>query len=363
MMNQSQKTTTHFKQTSQPACKKNSFRKKLFTWSGIILGGCALLALVYWTGIDNIRKALSAGGPALLLLALLYPVEIFPRAIAWKWVYPTVKKGTYLTFLLGMWVGQSVNRLLPTASIGGDVVRGRLLILKDKKNTNDVVTSLIADKTAHAASTLLLLIFGLIMIMTRITDIKIIAGLIVACLALTAGIIFFIRVQRTSGVSTLLAKWTNEDDGLLSKAEQSAQEIEAKLEQIYAHPKKFIASVLLRVVSNTAMALEIWMAAWLMGAPVSLVEAVTLRIVSFGIRSMAFVIWGGLGIQEGAYALLSTFVGLSPGTLVAISLATRVREVTVAVPGLITWLTTEGLRATQKNKESKNQVPVSQNSS
>ena len=248
-----------------------------------------------------------------------------------------------------MSIGQSVNRLLPTASIGGDVVRGRFLILK-KEDETDVVTSLIADKTAHATSTLLLLILGLLMIVTRITDVKIIAGLIAASLLLTFGIVFFIRLQRNAGVSALLAKWSDSKNGLLSRAEESARIIEDKLEHIYAHPSGFIKSVLIRVISSTAMAAEIWVAAWLMGSPISVVEAVTLRIVSFGVRSLAFVVWGGLGIQEGAYALLSTFVGLPPATLVAISLATRVREIVVAIPGVIAWLTSEGLQAMNKNR-------------
>jgi len=330
--------------------KNNSTRKKLLTWGGLILGGAALCALIYWTGLQNISQALETGGPALLLLALLYPIEIYPRSLAWQWVYPSANKCSQFTFLMGMWIGQSVNRLLPTASIGGDVVRGRLLIVK-KEDETDVVTSLIADKTAHASSTLLLLVLGLFLMMTRITNIKIIAGLILASLLLTFGIFLFIRLQRNAGVSALLAKWSDSDSGLLSRAEESAKIIEKKLEDIYAHPRGFIKSVVIRVISSTAMAAEIWVAAWLMGNPVSVIEAVTLRIVSFGVRSMVFVVWGGLGIQEGAYALLSTFVGLPPATLVAISLATRVREIVVAIPGIIAWLTTEGIHAAKKTRE------------
>lgn len=344
-------TTSDKSEQDKSTANKKSGRNKLLTWLGIVIGGLALFALIYWTGFDNISKALKTGGPALLLLALLYPIELVPRAIAWKWIYPAADTLKNRTFIMGMWIGQSLNRLLPTASIGGDVVRGRLLIIKNEDET-DVVTSLIADKTAHASGTLMLLVLGLIMIMTRVTDVKIIAGLILACALLTVGIFLFIRLQRNAGVSALLAKWENDENGLISRAKDSAQTIESKLEEIYAKPKGFIHSVLIRVASSTAMAAEIWVAAWLIGSPISVVEAITLRLVSFGVRSMAFVVWGGLGIQEGAYALMSTFVGLPPATLVAISLATRVREIVVAIPGVIAWLTAEGLRATRKKNNS-----------
>jgi len=282
-------------------------------------------------------------------LSFLYPIELVPRTAACKRLYPSENSPKNKFFIYGMWIGQSLNRLIPTATIGGDIVRGRLLMLKGGNETG-VITSLIADKTAHAVSILLLLILGILLMISRVHDVRIITGMVVAVIMLGAGIVLFIKLQRSSGISGKLEKFSGENKGFLSTSNKTARNIENQLDQIYSNPGKFLISVIIRIAFQIALAAEIWLAAWLMGYSVSILEAVTLRVVSFGVRSLAFVVWGGLGVQEGVYALLSTFVGLPPATLIAISLATRVREIVTAVPGVILWVTGEGIRAVRVKK-------------
>ena len=51
----------------------------------------------------------------------------------------------------------------------------------------------------------------------------------------------------------------------------------------------------------------------------------------------AFAVPGALGVQEGGYVMLGRVVGLGPETALALSLAKRVRELVLGVPGLIAW--------------------------
>jgi hypothetical protein len=55
------------------------------------------------------------------------------------------------------------------------------------------------------------------------------------------------------------------------------------------------------------------------------------------ITDIAFVIPNGYGVQEGGYVMLGAFIGLSPEFSLAISLATRIRELIVDLPGLLYW--------------------------
>jgi len=326
-------------------------RKKQLAWAGFLLGILALGIIMLWTGIQDVKEAFVAGGPALLLLVFLYPVELIPRAAAWGILYPGQTSLKNTVFIYGIWIGQSLNRLIPTATIGGDIVRGRLLMQKGADESG-MISSLIADKTAHAVSILMLLMLGILLIITRVQDVRIIAGLLIAVLLLGTGIVLFIRLQRSSSISARLDKWSSDSKmSFLSTSADAARNIENQLEDLYSNPGKFLISIIIRVVFQIALAAEIWFAAWLMGFEVSVLEAVTLRVVSFGVRSLAFVVWGGLGVQEGVYALLSAFVGLPPGTLIAISLATRVREIVAAIPGVIIWVTGEGMRFVRMKSE------------
>ena len=310
---------------------------------GVFLGLAGIVVLVYYTGFKPIAEALHKGGFALALLLLLYPLEILPRAYAWYIIFPLVPKPGYRFFLKGMWLGQSVNRLLPTASLGGDVVRARLLLLRRQPQA-PVLASLIADKTAHATSTLTLLLAGLALLATRVSNPQLMWAMWISAFVLVVLIILFIRLQTSTRASVWLEKWQRKGQGVFSNAGDTARQVEQYLKELYRKPGLFTASVAVRVLYNAALAAEIYFAAALMQSPVSWAEALTLRLVSFSVRSMAFMIWGGLGVQEGAYALLSSFVGLTPGTLVALSLATRVREIGAAIPGVITWLAGEGKR-------------------
>jgi len=53
------------------------------------------------------------------------------------------------------------------------------------------------------------------------------------------------------------------------------------------------------------------------------------------IRGAGFAIPGALGVQEGGYLLLAPLAGLAPGAALALSLAKRVRELLLGLPGLL----------------------------
>ena len=55
------------------------------------------------------------------------------------------------------------------------------------------------------------------------------------------------------------------------------------------------------------------------------------------ITDLAFIIPNGYGIQEGGYLVLGVLIGLTPEFSVAVSLATRVRELIIDIPGLLYW--------------------------
>jgi hypothetical protein len=67
-----------------------------------------------------------------------------------------------------------------------------------------------------------------------------------------------------------------------------------------------------------------------------------LKSLSSTLSDAAFVVPNSYGIQEGAFIVLGALVGLGPDAALAISLAIRIREVLIDVPGLVLWQHTEG---------------------
>jgi putative membrane protein len=325
---------------------------KISSILGIVLGLGILAGSILLTDFSKIISAIGKGGPKLFLLGLFYSVELASRGYAWKVIYYTQSKEIPTRFfLIGMWFAQSVNRLLPTATIGGMFVRGRYL---NKKGGDETVifSSLIVDKTTHGVSAVVVLLLGLILVLIEHVGEKIIIIILSISLFLSVGIYIFIRLQRSPKVEKLLNKWSGNKGGFFGTLKSRAREVEKELDNIYAHPHAFIMAILIRVAGDLALTAEVWVAARLMHTPISVLDALTLRLVGFGIRSAAFVIWGGMGVQEAIYGLLSGFIGVSPASLVAISLVTRLREFIPAIPGVALWLGLEGYHQAAGQSES-----------
>jgi putative membrane protein len=312
---------------------------KIFSIIGVLIGLGILAGAILSTNYSKIIQTFAKGGSSLLLLALFYPVELASRGYGWKFVYPYSKKISTRFFMMGMWFAQSINRLLPSATIGGVILRGRYLEKKGGKESA-VLASLVADKTVHGVTTVIILLLGLILVLTEPAGQKIVIIILSICLFLSIGIYFFIRLQRSDKISKKLKKWSDKFT-FLKNITDNIEKADKQLDCIYENPRGIFASVGVRVLGDIALTAEVWVAAQIMQTPISVRDAFTLRLVGFGIRSAAFFIWGGMGVQESIYALLSSFIGLSPAELIAISLATRLPEFVSAIPGVALWLAKE----------------------
>jgi uncharacterized membrane protein YbhN (UPF0104 family) len=86
------------------------------------------------------------------------------------------------------------------------------------------------------------------------------------------------------------------------------------------------------------------MATRVLGHPLSLIDSFILESLSTGVRGAAFMVPGALGAQEGGMVLFGALLGLPADLALAISLAKRVRELALGLPGLAVWQWVEGRR-------------------
>jgi len=82
---------------------------------------------------------------------------------------------------------------------------------------------------------------------------------------------------------------------------------------------------------------EVWFALRILGHPVDIGTALLFESLGQAIRTGAFAVPGGLGIQEGGYVLVGAALGIEPAVALALSLARRVRELLIGMPGLAVW--------------------------
>jgi uncharacterized membrane protein YbhN (UPF0104 family) len=91
--------------------------------------------------------------------------------------------------------------------------------------------------------------------------------------------------------------------------------------------------------------LEVWVAMQILGHPAGVRECLILQSLAYAIRTIWFAIPAGLGVQEGGFILIGHWLGIAPDVAIAVSLACRVPDLVLGVPGLAAWYLLEARRA------------------
>jgi putative membrane protein len=129
--------------------------------------------------------------------------------------------------------------------------------------------------------------------------------------------------------------------------------IDASVSVLYRQRRTIAAASVWHLLSWLAGTGEVWLALYFLGQPVGLAEAVMLESLGQAVRAGAFAVPGALGVQEGGYVMLGRVVGIAPETALALSLAKRVRELVLGIPGLIAWQLEVATTAGERGVEAK----------
>ena len=309
----------------------------LLPYIGLALGLVVFSLLLVWQGVTEIIQLLTSSGWAMLLMPIVWLPSLLPTTEAWRKLFKVSNKPQFMPALAAIWMGRAVNNLLPVATIGGEVVKARLIMLSGYSGT-DASASVLVDKTVQVLAVIVwgLIGVGLLLYMSIDNDLALIS--LLGLILLTIAVIGFLLVQK-AGLFNILArlgaKLLKSDawEGLTS----NALEVDDIVRTIYQQRTQFFISVLLKSLGLILQTTEVWFACYLLGHPITLVEALMLKSLTSALSDIAFIIPNAYGIQEGAYIVLGTLLGFSPDFSLAVSLATRIRELLVDIPGLLAW--------------------------
>lgn len=105
--------------------------------------------------------------------------------------------------------------------------------------------------------------------------------------------------------------------------------------------KAFSASFGLHLLAWLAGGVQIYALAKCLGAPLSLPQSLSLEGLVFAIRSAAFFVPAGAGVQELSLATVGAAYGLAPIDIAAFAVLLRLRDLLVLSPALLIWLVFE----------------------
>lgn len=306
-----------------------------------LLGFLVAIWAIGSTGIDNILAVGRRIGPAGFLLYCLYSLLVFALlGAAWLAAAPGEPVRRLGLFTRARLLREAAADLLPFSQIGGLAVSA-WLIAGAGVPTPRVYASLIVDLTTELASQLVFTLLGvglLLSILAAGPGAPAMRPLILAGTGMMAALTMVFLVAQRSAL-TLAQRIARH---MLPNSLDAIDGIGIELSRIYAMRRRVAAAFALNLASWIASALGAWIVLRLMGIELSVWTILSLESLIFALRSAAFAIPAGIGVQEAAYILAGPLLGLPPEAALALALAKRARDLAIAVPTLAVWQIAEG---------------------
>lgn len=322
---------------------------KLLTVAAGLIGLAVAIVLIAHEGYQAIVQVLGIAGWGLLWLIPFHVLPLLLDARGWQVLLrpsdPQRQAG--LPFLL--WIAtvrEAINRLLPVASVGGEIVGIRLVLLRPLPGTA-VTASVVIEVLLTIVSQFLFTALGLILLVTLLhgndTSNALFIGLAVS-LPVPAALYLLLRhgalFSRMERALLGMLGDTSRLAGLLG----NSGELDRSLHRLFEQPGRLARALAWQLAGMIAGSFETWLALALLGHSVTAWEAITLESLTLAVRHFAFFVPGGVGVQEAGLVLFGNLIGLPADLSVALSLAKRVREIGCGVPALLSWQWVEGRR-------------------
>ncbi len=304
---------------------------------GFLVAGLLLFAgLVYEIGPGAVFDNLRVVGWGIVLIVLQEALAYVCNTAGWWFAFPAPGPPVPFRSLLAARIaGDAINYVTPTATLGGEFVRVRLL--RDRVDTTAVVASVTIAKLSQTVGQIAFVVFGLMVVLEEtplpaavrhglFIGIAVMAALALALLVAQRRGLFapLLRVLHALGLPRYAA-------GLGGQLERLDDEIAAFH---VAGGWRFVRSVVGFFAGWAVGVLEAYLILYFLGIPVSVQRALAIEVFSIAIDAMLFFVPGKVGTQEGGKVLIFTVLGLDAAKGLSFGILRRIRELVWAGVGL-----------------------------
>jgi putative membrane protein len=313
-------------------------------WFGTTaLGVGGFAALLVYEGFSEILGGIVAIGWGLALIVAIRLAALTVAGLAWKAALGPDGRGRALLLIRLRIVREAINALLPAAQIGGDLIGGWLLS-QEGVAPGPAMAGILVDVLLQTVTQGLFAVIGLAVLWFAFGDGPLVRdlgwGLLLAVPAL-GGFFMAQRFGLFAVVDRSLAALRRIWPGL---GLERPLDLQPALRRLYADPAAIGFGAVLHLVGWSIGTAETWVALSRLGARPGFAEALVLESLGQAVRSAGFAVPGALGIQEGGYILLGSLFGLGAAEAVALSLAKRLPDLVLGLPGLCYWQALEAQR-------------------
>jgi putative membrane protein len=302
---------------------------------GAILGLCLFALVLFFNRQDllGVSQVLRQAPIGIGITILVHVPQLVLTALAWRTLLPRTRRPAVITMVGLRWIRESLTALIPAGAIIGQTVAAQRLasfgVTADLAGATAIV-----DITMEGATQALVTLVGLILLVVR--GDRHLASIAVIGTSLTLGATAaMVTLQRNlpvrlvqAAVARLVPRWSALKAGRLANLQKS-------ILRLHAGRQTLVRAGMCHLGAWALGAVEVLGLLYLLGRPVSLADGFVVESLTQALRSAAFMIPGGLGVQEGAIIASCGLVGVPPDAALMLALLRRAREVLFAVPGLV----------------------------
>jgi putative membrane protein len=309
----------------------------------LALGLGVVIVLIAIQGAGAIANLLAGAGWKLVLLVPLQILPLLLDVLGWRSVILGRVRLPAL-FLIAC-IRQAINRLLPVANVGGELVGLRLLVQQGVEGASagaSIVVELLLSLFAQYA----FVAIGVVCLFSRNEAARAVRALMIGLAASLPPLILMIVIVRNGRVfhrverlaMRLLRPWLDEQRGFGHGAR-----VDAAVREILGARSRLSRALGWQIAGLVAGCSETWFALRWLGHPVGFSDALVLESLTQAAKSVFFMVPSALGVQEAGLIGVGLLLGLSPDVTLALSLAKRMREVLFGLPSLLAWAVTSSI--------------------
>jgi putative membrane protein len=316
---------------------------KWLRWAGLPIGVAILIGLVLHEDVGGLVQAIGQAGWLLLWLVPFHALPLLLDAYAW---HVLLGKRTSLLFL--WWIAmvrEAVNRLLPAAGIGGEIVGIRLASWR-VADASVVSASVIVEVMVTMAVQYAFSALGLVLIIASTHQADALRTVGLALLLSMPLPVIAVMLVRRGGVFHAIERWAARLLGASNALLQGidGKRLDADIDALMSRAGLLLRAFLWQLCGYVLGALETYWALQLLGHSVSVGGALAIEALTQAVRHAAFFVPAGLGVQDAAVVLLAQMFGVDREVAFSLALVKRMREVLFGCLALVSWQIVEILR-------------------
>src|SRR5882762_9436299 len=235
---------------------------QITVWLLGLAGAALFTGLLIHQGVGQVLNAFATGEWGILGVVVYHLIPIFLDAIAWWVLFPRPDRLPLFQLFWMRWIGESISALVPSAAVGGDVVRARLAAIHGASipvAAGTVVVDITLGIFVQAGFTLL----GLVLLVTATGKSSFVGPTLVGVVIALFAFAGFYFVQRL-GIFRFLARIISRLAGSSEwqSLVQGGDTLDRTVRSLYARWSAVFACSACTMASLVVGSGEIWLALW-----------------------------------------------------------------------------------------------------